>query len=184
MKKLSFEEINKTRCLTLDELKKLKRNPITVVCENIRSLFNVGSIFRTMDGIRGEKLYLCGYTGCPPRKEIDKVALGAVESVQWEHKWDTVKVIEELKSKGIKVVALEQTDSSVDFQKFQYEFPLAVVLGNEYDGISDEVVKHCDFSVEIPMYGVKQSLNVATSFGIVGYEILKRKPEVRSQKPE
>ena len=174
MKKLTFEKINRTRCLSLDELKKLNRNPITVVCENIRSLYNVGSIFRTMDGIRGEKLYLCGYTGHPPRKEIDKVALGAVESVPWEYERDTIKVINRLKAEGIKIIALEHTDTSVDFQKFQYIFPLAIVLGNEYDGISDEIVKHCDYSVEIPMHGIKQSLNVATAFGIIAYEVLRQ----------
>jgi len=174
MKKLTFDKINKTRCLTLKELKKLNRNPITVVCENIRSLYNVGSIFRTMDGIRGEKLYLCGYTGHPPRKEIDKVALGAVESVPWEYERDTFKVINRLKGEGVKIIALEHTDISLDFQKFQYKFPLAVVLGNEYDGISDEIVKHCDYSVEIPMHGIKQSLNVATAFGVIAYEVLRQ----------
>jgi len=174
MKKLTFDKINKTRCLTLKELKKLNRNPITVVCENIRSLYNVGSIFRTMDGIRGEKLYLCGYTGHPPRKEIDKVALGAVESVPWEYERDTFKVINRLKGEGVKIIALEHTDISLDFQKFQYKFPLAVVLGNEYDGISDGVVKHCDYSVEIPMHGIKQSLNVATAFGVIAYEVLRQ----------
>ena len=174
MKKLSFEEINKTRCLSSEELKKVKRNPITAVCENIRSLYNVGSIFRTVDGIRGEKLYLCGFTGRPPRKEIDRVALGSVESVPWEYERDTIKVINYLKGNGLTIIAVEHTDSSVDFQRFKYTFPLAIVLGNEIKGISDEVLSHCDYSVEIPMYGFKQSLNVATACGVVAYEILRQ----------
>lgn len=174
MRKLTFEEINKTRCVSLDELKNQKRNPIRMVCENVRSLYNVGSIFRTLDGIRAEKLYLCGYTGHPPRKEIDKVSLGAVESVPWEYEKDTIKIIQRLKNEGITVVALEHTNTSVDFQEFEYSFPLAVVLGNEYEGITDEVVAQCDCAVEIPMYGVKQSLNVATACGVIGYELLRR----------
>lgn len=174
MRKLTFEEINSTRCVSLDEVKNLKRNPIIMICENIRSLFNVGSIFRTLDGIRAEKLYLCGYTGYPPRKEIDKVSLGAVESVPWEYEKDILRVIENLKSNKIPVIALEHTDTSVDYLEFDYTFPCAVVLGNEYEGISDEVVAACDYSVEIPMRGIKQSLNVATACGVIGYELLRR----------
>ena len=174
MRKLAFEEINKTRCVSVDEVGKLERNPVIIICENIRSLYNVGSIFRTLDGIRAERLYLCGYTGYPPRKEIDKVSLGAVDSVPWEYEKDTLKVIERLKKDGIPVIALEHTDTSVNFQEFEYSFPLSVVLGNEYEGISDEVVAHCDSAVEIPMYGVKQSLNVAVACGVIGYELLRR----------
>ena len=173
MRKLTFEETKGTRCIPADELKNMKRNPIIVVCENIRSLYNVGSIFRTLDGIRAEKLYLCGYTGCPPRKEIDRVSLGAEESVPWEYERDALKVIERLKKEGFQVIALEHTDSSMNFMKYDYRFPVAIVLGNEDIGISNETIKMCDSAVEIPMFGVKQSLNVATACGIIGYELVR-----------
>lgn len=173
MLKLSFEEINK-RTYSLIDLETLPRHPIYVVCENIRSLYNVGSIFRTADGIRARKLYLCGYTGYPPRKEIDKVALGAVESVPWEYHQDITKVLRNLKDERIQVVALEHTDTSIDFQTFQYSFPMAIVVGHEYDGLTQEALNYCRDAVEIPMYGIKQSLNVATAFGVIGYEIVRQ----------
>ena len=157
----------------LEKLQTLPRHPVTIVCENIRSLNNVGSIFRTADGIRVEKLILCGYTGCPPRKEIDKVALGDVESVPWEYRASATEAVADLRAADVQVVALEHTDSSESYHVFPWNFPVAIVIGNECDGISSEVVAACDAAVEIPMYGIKQSLNVSTAVGVVGYEVMR-----------
>jgi len=170
-KKLSNEEI-KGRRPGIAELKETERFPVTVIAENVRSLYNVGSMFRTSDGALIEKLFLCGYTGFPPRKEIDKTALGSVETVPWEHNEDTVSVIKKLKSEGYTIVALEHTDSSSNFLDAGYSFPLCLMLGNEVTGLSEEAVALADYAVEIPMYGIKQSLNVSVAYGILVYHIV------------
>jgi len=171
MRKLSFEEIKEKQTEKRDIE---KRNPLYVVCENIRSLYNVGSIFRTADSLFIEKLYLCGFTGYPPRKKINKVALGAVETVPWEYSWDTQSQLIRLKEKNVTCVALEHTDESINFHKFRFPFPVALVIGNEYEGITQETLNLCDYAVEIPMGGIKQSLNVAIAFGIAGFEIIRQ----------
>jgi len=171
-RKLTFEELQ-DKSLDRSALKKMPRSPVYIILENVRSLYNVGSVFRTADGLRIEQLILTGYTGRPPRKEIDKVALGAVESVPWVAYEDSSSAIRALHNRGVQVVALEQTESSIDFQEFTYRFPLAVVMGNEFDGILQETLGLCDACVEIPMLGIKQSLNVSTAFGIIGYELLR-----------
>ena len=148
--------------------------PIYVILENVRSLFNVGSIFRTADGLRAARIIITGYTGRPPRKEIDKASLGSVEAVPWISYADTKEAIRELRNKGIFIIALEQTEGSVNFQEFRYQFPAAVVLGNEYDGINQDTLELCDACVFIPMLGIKQSLNVGTAFGIIGYEMYRQ----------
>jgi len=173
MRKLTFDELN-SKCLTRKNFLILPKNPIYVIAHNIRSLHNVGSIFRTSDALKIEKLFLTGFTGYPPRDEIEKVALGATETVSWEYNKDVFEIIDRLKKDKVEIIVLEQTDKSIDFQEFNYNFPIAIILGNEYDGMPDEVIKVLDKSVEIPMYGTKQSLNVATSFGIIGYELLRR----------
>lgn len=170
-RKLRFEELQR-QSKTQEMLKNAPRLPLYVILENIRSLFNVGSIFRTADGIRAAKLILTGYTGKPPRKEIDKAALGAVETVPWNYYRTSREAISELKKKDIAIVALEQTINSFDFNEYTYTFPVAIVLGNEYIGIEQETLNLCDVCVSIPMCGAKLSLNVSTSFGILGYEIL------------
>jgi len=170
IRKLSNIEIKSARPAPGD-LPGMNRVPVTVVCENIRSLYNVGSIFRTSDGAFIEKLYLCGYTGYPPRKEIDKTALGSVESVPWEHDTDTAGVLENLKSQGYTIVSLEHTDRSVQYDRAEYRFPLCLVLGNEVDGVTEECVSMSDMAVEIPMHGIKQSLNVSVAYGIALYHI-------------
>ncbi|KPK86988.1 hypothetical protein AMJ80_12795 [bacterium SM23_31] len=172
-RKLSFEELQQ-RSQTLESLNRLPRMPIYVILENIRSLFNVGSIFRTADGLRAARIILTGYTGRPPRKEIDKASLGAVEAVPWTSYDDTKNAVLELRNKGIYIIALEQTEDSVDFQKYRYRFPAAVILGNEYDGIKQDTLELCDACVTIPMLGIKQSLNVGTAFGIIGYEMYRQ----------
>jgi len=169
--KLSFEEITAQRP-TLEELRARERFPIAVVLENIRSLYNVGAMFRTSDGARIEKLYICGFTARPPRKEIDKTALGSTESVPWEWRASAVEAIDELRAKGYQIVTLEHTDRSVPHCDAPYRFPLCLVMGNEVDGVSPEAVAKSDLAVEIPMYGIKQSLNVAVAYGIAVFRIV------------
>ena len=170
-RKLEYDEIKSARP-TLEELAANSRFPVSVFAENIRSLYNVGSIFRTSDGALFEKLWLCGYTGFPPRKEIDKTALGSVGTVPWEHSPDSSSVLRKLKDAGVQLVALEHTDSGVKYTEAEYRFPLCVMLGNEVDGLSSEAVEMCDLAVEIPMYGIKQSLNVSVACGIIVYHVV------------
>jgi len=173
MKKLSHDQISEKRN-TLDSLPKVKKLPVYVILNSIRSNYNVGSIFRSSDGAMIKKLYLCGYTPHPPKKEIMKTALGATESVNWEYVEDPKKVIKELKSKGIKICALELTDSSFPHYNIKSDsFPLALIVGNEISGVSQELLDMCDFSIEIPQYGIKQSLNVAVAYGISIFELRK-----------
>jgi tRNA G18 (ribose-2'-O)-methylase SpoU len=171
MKKLSYQEIFAKRP-TLAELSSQDRFPYYALCENLRSLYNVGSVFRTSDAVRLEKLFLTGYTGYPPRKEIDKTALGAVDSVEWDHFNDPLEAVEKLKKKNIPLVALEHTSESVPYTEFEFNFPFCLLLGNEVDGISEGLVKKADASIEIPMFGLKQSLNVSVAFGVVMYHAL------------
>lgn len=173
MKKLSHDEIKGIKP-SIEEVKIKRRNPIYVVLDNVRSLHNVGSFFRTSDAVMIEKLYLCGITGCPPRKEIKKTALGADEVVPWEYVEDAVDIIEELKEKGVKIVAVELAHSSVQYDKADYEFPVCIVFGHEVEGVSDEVMELVDASVHVPMLGRANSLNVSVCYGIVVYEVLKK----------
>jgi len=173
MRKLSFDEI-KTKNLSGINSDEESRHPVYVIAHNIRSLFNVGSIFRTSDALRVKKLYLTGYTAHPPRDEIEKVALGSTVTVPWEHRDDIFEVIDILKNNHVSVIALEHTDESRDFQQYNYNFPVGIILGNEYDGLPGDVVEKLNLAVEIPMYGKKQSLNVATSFGVIGYELIRQ----------
>jgi tRNA G18 (ribose-2'-O)-methylase SpoU len=142
-----------------------------VVCDNIRSLENVGSIFRTADAAGVSKVFLCGITGKPPRHKISKAALGADEFIAWEYHAQCWRLVEKLRKEGVYVVALEQTKNSQDIQKFQPKFPLAIVLGNEIKGVSSSVLKRVDCAIEIPMFGKKESLNVSVAFGIAAYMI-------------
>jgi len=169
--KLTHEEIKSARP-ALEDLKLLERLPVSVIAENIRSLYNVGSLFRTSDGAGVEHLYLTGYTGYPPRKEIDKTALGSVESVPWSHCPDTAGSILNLRAQGYQIVTLEHTDRSVPYTEAPYRFPLCLVLGNEVSGITDNIVAKSDLSVEIPMFGIKQSLNVSVAYGIIVYHLV------------
>jgi len=141
------------------------------VLDNIRSLHNVGSIFRTADGAGVEKLYLCGMTGRPPRPEIRKAALGAEETVPWEYFTGTQIAVDQLRRKGYSLVALENSANSIDYRRAKYSFPLALIVGHEFNGISPEILRHCDQVIALPMRGKKVSLNVAVAFGIAAYEI-------------
>lgn len=173
MRKLTHDEIKSMRKNLLD-IKNYKRNPVYVICENIRSIFNVGAIFRAADASLVEKLYLTGYTPHPPRKEIEKVALGATLSVPWEYRKNAVEVVDELKKKNIKIFVLEITDLKRYYWELtEKDFPMAIVVGNEITGVSKEIISIADSSLEIPMFGIKQSLNVAVAFGIAVYETVK-----------
>lgn len=173
MKKLTHDQVSKNRS-TLGTLHKVKRLPVYIILNSIRSNYNVGSIFRTSDGVMIEKLYICGYTPHPPKKEIMKTALGATESVNWEYVEDPKEVILLLKKKEIKIAALELTNNSFPHYKLKADtFPLALIIGNEITGVSQELLDLCDFSIEIPQYGIKQSLNVAVAYGITVFELRK-----------
>ncbi|MCI0695886.1 RNA methyltransferase [candidate division KSB1 bacterium] len=144
------------------------------VLDNIRSLHNVGSIFRTADAAGAGKLYLCGMTGTPPRQEIRKAALGAEETVAWEYFHQTSDAVAKLKSEGYYLIALENAPNSVDYRRAAYQFPLALIIGHEYNGISPDILARCDAVISLPMRGVKISLNVAVAFGVAAYEIANR----------
>lgn len=169
--KLSYEVIFSLRP-TLRELKKMKRLPIYALVENIRSMHNVGSIFRSGDGARIQELILSGYTACPPRREIDKTALGATDSVPWTYIKDPLPRIKELKEKGVRIIAVEHTRESRIYTNVSYQFPLCFIVGNEVDGISETLLSAADEAIELPMLGLKQSLNVSVAFGIIVYHIM------------
>jgi len=180
MKKLSHDQISENRS-TLDSLHNVKRLPVYIILNSIRSNYNVGSIFRTSDGAMIEKLYLCGYTPHPPKKEIMKTALGATESVNWEYIEDPKEVIIKLRNDGIKISALELTDSSFPHYELKADsFPLAIIIGNEISGVSQDLLDMCDFSIEIPQHGIKQSLNVAVAYGITIFELRKTFDQIRN----
>jgi 23S rRNA (guanosine2251-2'-O)-methyltransferase len=171
MRKLSYDEILKTKP-SVSEVKKKKRLPIYALLDNVRSLYNVGAIFRTSDAVLLKKLFLCGITGYPPRKEISKTALGAEEIVPWEYSEDSIKVIKNLKKKKIKIVAVELARGAKKYSQIKFKFPVCFVFGHEVDGVSDEVMELVDESVYLPMLGRANSLNVATCYGIIVYEAL------------
>ncbi len=145
------------------------RIPLTVVLDNIRSLNNVGAIFRTADGVGVEKLWLCGITGFPPQKGLLKTALGAEDHVSWEYSKDVVSVVKDLKAQGYTIVALEQMEGSVEVQNYVPQGKMCLIVGNEIDGINPALIELCDEAIEIHMSGIKNSLNVGTAFGIVAY---------------
>ena len=148
------------------------RHPIAVLLEDIRSLYNVGSVFRTSDAAGIEKIFLCGYTGYPPRREIEKTALGSVENVPWERIPNQFEAVNHIRRQGYQIIALEHTTSSISYTEARYRFPLFLVIGNEVKGVSEPLISRCDFAVHIPMYGVKHSLNVSVAFGIAAYHVV------------
>lgn len=167
MKKISHEEIVARQ---IDRSRQPKI-PLVVILNDIRSLHNVGSIFRTADGIGVEKLWLCGITGYPPQQAIVKTALGAEESVVWEYSKDIRSLIEEYKANGYCIAVLEQVEESISHDEYQPDKPMCLIVGNEVDGVSEEVMDLCDVPLEIHMAGVKNSLNVGIAFGVVGYHL-------------
>jgi 23S rRNA (guanosine2251-2'-O)-methyltransferase len=150
------------------------RLPVTVLLDNVRSMYNVGAFFRTADAIGLEKLCLCGITAHPPKKAISKTALGAEETVPWEHSWDALAMINDLRGRGYEIAAVETGLHSVDLFDWRPSFPVCVIFGHEVDGIRPELLDLADTCVRLPMLGQKHSLNVATAGGVVMYELLRK----------
>ena len=150
------------------------RLPAAVLLDNVRSMYNVGAFFRAADGVGLQKLCLCGITAHPPKKAISKTALGAEESVAWEHDWDAVHMVEKLRRNGFEIAAIETSLQAVDLFDWQPQFPVCVMFGHEVDGLRPELLELADAHVRIPMLGQKKSLNVATAGGIVLYELLRK----------
>jgi 23S rRNA (guanosine2251-2'-O)-methyltransferase len=166
MRKLKTEELGR---VGIEDFKKQDKLPITVILDNVRSMHNIGSIFRTSDGFAIEKIYLCGITAQPPHREIEKTALGATQSIEWAYSADITDLIPELRGEGYKIIAIEQADNSVmlnDFQPKNSE-KYALIFGNEVNGVSDEAMKLIDTCIEIPQFGTKHSFNIVVSAGIV-----------------
>ena len=173
MRKLKNNELNR---LDVDGFKKTEKIPLIVVLDNIRSLNNVGSVFRTSDAFVIEKIYLCGITAQPPHKEIHKTALGATESVDWEFVEDTLEVVKKLQDNNVKVASIEQADNATMLNDFAVEpsQKYAVVFGNEVKGVQQEVVTASDYCIEIPQFGTKHSLNISVSCGVVLWDFFKK----------
>jgi 23S rRNA (guanosine2251-2'-O)-methyltransferase len=170
MKKLRLEELGR---ISVPEFKAVEKIPVCILLDNIRSLHNVGSAFRTADAFRIEKIYLTGFTGTPPHREIQKTALGATDSVAWEYEEKPEEAVGKLKALGFTIIAIEQTDQSVPLQNF---FPeptqkYCLVFGNEVNGVNEEVIALADLALEIPQEGTKHSLNISVCLGIVVWEI-------------
>ena len=164
-----MEKFTHSELIERQKQKSKQHLPFCVVLNNIRSLYNVGSIFRTSDGVGVDKLWICGVTGHPPRNQIAKTALGAQDVIPWEYRKDILSLIHELRAENYQIVLLEQTKESVPYEKFQPRFPVCLVLGNEIEGVHQDLLSYCDQSVEIEMEGVKNSLKVSVAFGIVAF---------------
>jgi 23S rRNA (guanosine2251-2'-O)-methyltransferase len=173
MRKLRNNELGR---ISVSTFKKTTKTPIIVVLDNIRSLNNVGAVFRTSDAFLIEKIYLCGITATPPHREIHKTALGATESVDWEYKENTLALVNELKVQGVVVAAIEQAENSVMLDEFSLDATkkIAIVLGNEVKGVQQEVVSTADYCVEIPQKGTKHSLNISVSCGVVLWDLYQK----------
>jgi 23S rRNA (guanosine2251-2'-O)-methyltransferase len=174
MRKLRPEELQR---LSPEEFQQSPKQPLVVVLDNVRSMNNVGSAFRTADAFAIEKLYLCGITGCPPHREIQKTALGAEQAVAWEHVSDTAELCLRLKAEGYTVLAVEQVSGSQSLRDFQPQpgAKYALVFGNEVFGVSEEALARVDGSLEIPQWGTKHSLNITVSLGVVLWDIISKR---------
>ena len=178
-RKLSMEELHR---ISVQEFKEAERLPLTVVLDNVRSQNNIGSVFRTGDAFRVERICLCGICSTPPHRDIHKTALGAEDSVDWTYYEETADCIRELKAQGYKVYAIEQVDDSIKLDNLStFNSKIAIVFGNEVEGVQDELLPLCDGSIEIPQQGTKHSLNVSCAAAIVMWELFK---ELRKLKVE
>ncbi len=169
-RKLKNEELNR---ISVDEFKSSGKTPLIVVLDNIRSLNNIGSVFRTADAFIIEKVYLCGITAKPPHRDIQKTALGATETVEWEYFENTLDVIQKLKKEGCKIASIEQTENAVmlnDYNITKNE-KLAIVFGNEVSGVEQNIIDESDVVIEIPQFGTKHSLNISVSVGVVIWDL-------------
>jgi tRNA G18 (ribose-2'-O)-methylase SpoU len=183
MHKLSHEEISRNRLKPVD-LPGARRAPIFGLLDNVRSLYNVGSIFRTSDGALVSHLFLTGFTPSPPRKEIDKTALGATKTVPWSHHADPLEAVQTARQRGARICVLEHTSRSIPyFELSATDFPLCLVVGNELTGVSDHLIRAADIAIEIPMVGTKQSLNAAVAFGIALFDMVRILKDVDPNRP-
>ena len=169
-RKLENSELDR---LDVTSFKEAEKAPIIIILDNVRSLNNIGSVFRTADAFLVKKIYLCGITATPPHKDIRKTALGATESVDWEYRKDTLELVDELKKNGAKIVSVEQAENSVMLNNYQIdsEETLVLIFGNEVKGVSQDVVSASDTILEIPQFGTKHSLNISVSTGVVVWDI-------------
>lgn len=172
-RKLANSELDR---LSVTEFRDTKKSPIIIVLDNIRSLNNIGSVFRTSDAFLVQKIYLCGITATPPHKDIHKTALGATDTVAWDYAKDTLEVIEKLKGEGVKVLSIEQAENAVMLNDFipEKNSTYALVFGNEVKGVQQAVVNASDTVVEIPQYGTKHSLNISVSCGVVVWDVFSK----------
>ena len=173
MKKLKLEELGR---ITVDQFKESEKLQVSIVLDNVRSLHNVGSAFRTADAFRIEKIYLTGITGTPPHREIQKSALGATESVVWEYVESSAKAIQDLKSQNYTIIIIEQTTESKQLNEFvpEKDTKYCLVFGNEVNGVSEDVIVQGDIAIEIPQIGTKHSLNISVCLGIVCWELFRK----------
>ncbi len=177
MKKLKNIELNR---ISIEEFKNTKKSPFVVVLDNIRSLNNIGSVFRTADAFLIEKIYLCGISACPPNKDIHKTALGAEDSVEWKYFANTLDAVSELKSNGYKIISIEQVENSVMLNDFLIEnnTKYALILGNEVKGVKQEVINASDNCIEIPQFGTKHSFNISVTTGIILWDLFNKYSKV------
>lgn len=177
-KKLKLQELNR---ISVSAFKQAEKTPILIVLDNIRSLNNVGSVFRTADAFRLEKIFLCGITPQPPHRDIHKTALGATETVDWAYALDTLELVQDLRSSGVMCYAIEQTENATLLDQFQPapDQRYALVFGNEVDGVRQEVIDACDGVLEIPQIGTKHSLNIAVCNGVVVWDLFSKLKKAR-----
>ncbi|MEO6151173.1 MAG: RNA methyltransferase [Mucilaginibacter sp.] len=173
MRKLKLDELNRA---TVDEFKAQDKLPVAVVLDNVRSMHNIGSIFRTSDAFAVQQVVLCGITAQPPHREIEKTALGATQSVDWVYHTDTLAAIHHLKNNGYKIIAIEQAENSIMLDTYTPapNEKYALIFGNEVNGVSDEVMQHIDTCIEIPQFGTKHSFNIVVSAGIVLWDFFSK----------
>ena len=180
MRKLKITELNR---LTVDEFKQANKLPLAVILDEVRSLHNIGSVFRTSDAFLVERIYLCGITATPPHPEMHKTALGAEDTVDWKYVKHTLEAVEELHNEGYTVLAIEQVEGSTMLDELEREpdKKYAIVMGNEVKGVQQEVIDACDGCIEIPQYGTKHSLNVSVTTGIVLWEFANKLIKFRKE---
>lgn len=173
MRKLRNDELNR---LTGEEIKKVDKNPLVIVLDNIRSRHNVGSAFRTADAFLCEKIILCGITAQPPHREIHKTALGSTETVDWKYYENSMEAVNELKMQGYKIASVEQADGSISLEKFNFNVgeKLALIFGNEVKGVLESLVEISDYVIEIPQFGTKHSINISVSIGVVIWDLISK----------
>ena len=173
MRKLKNSELDR---LNVDEFKSAEKTPLIIILDNIRSLNNIGSVFRTSDAFLIQKIYLCGITATPPHNDIRKTALGSTESVDWEYAQNTLDLVKQLQYDGVKVISIEQAENAIMLNVFQpeHEQTYAIIFGNEVKGVTQEVVDASDIVIEIPQFGTKHSLNIAVSCGVVTWDLFNK----------